>query len=475
MNIYKRAIVVGILLSALGSIQDCLGAGAPPPVRKGMMGYLKEWPRTTAAVGGLALYAGYGLLSSYTPDSLAVPVVIAGACGLGAHYLPKLKLPGLWRVASDLNTIAEKDGLKGVVRQGAKDFAGGIGEGLQQDLAAPTIKEIKEELGPSLNTINDGLKNMGFTLLKAGAGLIALWYGAKVLNGYFETYFNKPRLDVVVKKAPQNGTIGLLNRQIIVEEATRDRLNLFLHTNLKVKQSLMSGNEESRYRTGLLWGPSGCGKRMFAQEMANFARMDYYEVPWSSFLKFKDGEASRAIEEFFKHEVIKSQNGAVVYIDNAQMLFNAAAYAPGVPSQLGMIRSALIENIEARSSKFIVIFGMTSKPVLTQDTALLVDDIIEVSLPKLAERKRLLKYYRDLYFKTEAVSEESAQLADTILGDATLENLAKRLDKASSAEIASFMNTLKIEAMLPTSEGLTPGLIDQLINRSEHRLAATIG
>ena len=118
-----------------------------------------------------------------------------------------------------------------------------------------------------------------------------------------------------------------LTRQIIVEEPTRDRLNLFLHNRILGQTSVLSGNEDARFRTALLWGPAGCGKRMFAQEMANFARMDYYEVPWSSFQKFKEGDASRAIEEFFKHEVMKSQNGAVVYIDNAQMLFKVLLLA----------------------------------------------------------------------------------------------------------------------------------------------------
>lgn len=445
-----------------------------------LMSHLHKWRGTAFFVGGLVAYGGYSVASAYIPESLVTPLALAGLAGAGAKLLPNIFGKGMRKVFSDVNAIAEEQGLRGVVREVAKDAAGGIGQGIRNDLADPLVTRIGEELEPAVNKINGGIekfsgriKNIGYTLLGVGAGLIALWYGAKILNNYYETYVNKPRLDVVVKKASQNGAIGMLSRQIIVDEPTRDRLNLFLHTNLKVKQSIMSGNEEARYRTGLLWGPSGCGKRMFAQEMANFARMDYYEIPWSSFLKFKEGDAGRAIEEFFKHEVTKSINGAVIYIDNAQMLFSPLA-SGSMPSAHAMIRSALIENIEARSSRFLVIFGMTSKPTLAQDTALIVDDIVEISLPKLAERKRLLKYYRDLYFKGEGIQEETAQAVQRMLDDNALENLAKRLDKASASEIASFMNTLKIEAMLPTSEGLTPALVAQLIGRAEHRFEAAI-
>ncbi len=91
------------------------------------------------------------------------------------------------------------------------------------------------------------------------------------------------------------------------------------------------------------------------------------------------------------------------------------------------MRTTLIEQLEARSAKFLVIFGMTNKPSLAQDTALIVDDVIEISLPKLQERKKILKHYRDLYFNGEGISEETAQAVNTMLDDNALDNLAKRL------------------------------------------------
>lgn len=450
-----------LLILALGFLASSnLHAGAAPAPAGEKTAF---WGTSTGGMAAAAGTLGVSLVVSYLPDFMGpTSLVLAAVAGLGTYYGPKIMAhKGLSRVVSDINALAERDGLKAVVEQTAKDAASGVGKGISENLVDPTGKSIKENIVP-----------VGLIAVGIGASLITLWYGAKFINTAFENYVNKPHLDVVVKKTSQHSMLGTLSRQIVVDEATRDRLNLFLHTNLKVKQSIMSGNEESRFRTALLWGPSGCGKRMFAQEMAHFARMDYYEIPWSSFQKFKEGEATRAIEEFFKYEVTKSPDGAVIYIDNAHMLFSQTLAVGAVPSQYTMIRNALIENLEARSSKYLVIFGVTSKPVLAQDTALIIDDIIEISLPKIAERKRLLKEYRDLYFKkSDAKFQDAVQ---KMLDDQALENLAKRLDRASAAELASFMNTLKIEASLPTSEGLTPALIAQLINRCEQRFGEAI-
>lgn len=423
--------------------------------------WLEKNPWVGPAVGGGLAALSYG--SSWVfPHASSVTLPLAVLVGAGIYYGPKVD--GLIRILKDLNNKAKKDGWKGVVRDTAEDASGGVGRGLKKNLSDPLVKEIKKNVGP-----------IALTGLAIGGGLIALWYGAKILNNYYEKHVNKPRLDVVVTPASQQGLFGTLTRQIIVDEPTRERLNLFLLTNFKVKQSNMTGNEDARFRTALLWGPAGCGKRMFAlEEMARFAHMDFYAVPWSSFQKFKEGEASRAIDEFFKHEVTKSPDGAIIYIDNAQMLFGPTLSAGTMPPQYAAVRNALIENLEARSSKFIVIFGMTNKPILAQDSALIVDDVIEISLPKLAERKKILKYYRDLYFNVSSISEETHQAVQRMLDDTALENLAKRLDKASASELASFMNTLKIEASLPTSEGLTPGLVAQLVSRSEHKFEEMI-
>ncbi len=477
MKQYANYVFLALLLGGAGSSSTNLYAAAVAPT-EGKKEEVKQKENKKEKSGwqeyfvnnGVALAAGAGTgLSLYHVPSVAVPYVAAGAAvTLGIKLLEKIReSKGIRRLWSDANTIAENDGLNGLWKAGGKAAAAGIGEGMKENLVDPTGKQIK-------NWMDENFKPIAFTVLGVGAGLIGLWYGAKILNNYFEKHINKPRLDVIIKKASSQGMLGTLTRQIVVDDPTRIRFNLFLHTNFKVKQSIISGNEDARFRTALLWGPSGCGKRMFAQEMAHFAGMDYYEIPWSSFQKFKEADASRAIEEFFKREVTKSTNGAVIYIDNAQMLFTPMLSTGATPSPYALIRSALIENIEGRSSRFSVIFGMTGKPVLAQDTALMIDDIIEVSLPKVAERKRLLKTYRDLYFMTPNISEETQQAVQRMLDDQTLENIAKRLDKASASELASFMSTLKIEATLPTSEGLTPSLVSQLIARAEHRFEEAI-
>ena len=519
MNNYRKYLLLASIFVGIGSFSGVYaaeGAEVVPPKSKygcgGILGtagkYLNKW-RGTLGVGlsafglaytyqnnpdmlisGLPYALGAGTAYGYNKvtdvfgrmnqklDDVAVGVREAAAGVQGAAQDVRGNIdnivgsPTYQRVRDDIVAQVAVDGVSQVFRVGARAGAEGVGQGMNQELVIPAINDIARRVEPYKENI-DGISNFfkGFTWKKTllvSAGVIALWYGARMVHGYVENYLNKPHLDVVIKKAPMSGTIGTLRRQMIFAPATRDRLNVFLKANLAIKQSIMAGSDGATYRNLLLYGPSGSGKRMYAEEVAHFARMDFHPLPWSLFNKFKDGDATRAIEQFFKHDIKKSEeNGAVIFIDNAHILFSNAR--PAGDTVTAHIINALVKFTENRSNEFLVIFGMSTKPSLARDTMLIVDDIVEITLPALAERKKLLRNYRDLYFRSSEISEEKVTDALTMLDDNTLDNLAQRLDKASAAELAAFMKTLKIESELPASDGLTPELIAQLVSRSENR------
>ena len=82
--------------------------------------------------------------------------------------------------------------------------------------------------------------------------------------------------------------------------------------------------------------------------------MEFYEITASAFIKFKDGDAARAIEEFFTKEVDTTTQGAIVFIDNASMFF---AKRKTSDASVRMV-TAFIEQIQKRSDKYMVIFSM---------------------------------------------------------------------------------------------------------------------
>jgi len=381
---------------------------------------------------------------------------------------------GPGKFVKELNEASRAGGATHVARTMGGALFGGMSAAAKVELVDPTVADIARRAAPAgheIKQLTGQLRNLFWTGLGVGTGLIACWFGSRIAYNYLEKYMNKPKLDYTHKKAQSNGTLGTLSRQITVAPETRTRLNTFLRTNLKMKESIYNEKSGALYRNLALYGPNGSGKRMFAQEMAHFARMDFYEIQWSAFNKFSaDGAAVQAIDRFFKQDMHASPNGAVIYIDNAQLLFSDMR--PSVGSGLThatQVIDALIAHTEVRSNKYMVIFGMTSKPTLSRDILPIVDDIVEITLPGLVERKAILKTYRDLYFKQSIVQESIMDGVRQYLQDTDLDKIAAKLDKASASDIESFMKTLKIEAELPVSDGLTPELISSLLDRMVSR------
>ncbi len=509
MKNYMRYFVLALLVGGIG-ISDKLFAADGPVVGDGQ----KTWGQTyekwrIPAFTGVAIpaaYLGARKVAEYVPSEYMWVGAVAGLGVAGARYIPGLyrstkakvkkiyqSAEGLRTVANEMNDLARDGGLKNVMKTYGKATFEGMSEAFTEKAIDPTIKKVGTKIKPwgesvskAFGKVETAVKGFAWKTLAVGVGIIAAGYGLYRAHKYYEKHINKPRLDVVVKKAELNGIMpGSKIRRVIAPEETRKRLDKYLLYNLRIKRANSPENpangssyydgfddmQEAYYSNLALIGPHGSGKRMFAQEMAQCARMDYYEVPWSSFNKFKEGEAAQAIELFFKEGVMKSKNGAVIYIDNAQMIFNNSG-AEGVTSaNATSIINALVAATENRSSKYLVIFGMPMRSRFDRGMLLIVDDVLEIPLPELGERKKLLRQYRDLYFtdKSYALSEKTEQAVETLLNDQELDKIAQRIDKASAAEFAGFMKTLKIESELPASEGLTPGLIKHLIKCSEQR------
>ena len=75
--------------------------------------------------------------------------MLAGATALGVKYIPKVFAhKGIQKVVKDVNDIAEKGGFKAVMKEGAKDAAAGVGEGIKENLADPIGKAIKRNIKP---------------------------------------------------------------------------------------------------------------------------------------------------------------------------------------------------------------------------------------------------------------------------------------------------------------------------------------
>jgi ATPase family AAA domain-containing protein 3A/B len=236
---------------------------------------------------------------------------------------------------------------------------------------------------------------------------------------------------------------------MIFNSATSKKLKEVLEgaRNAKIKKDY--------FKNILLYGPPGSGKRMFAEQLALYTNMDFYEISWMALNKYKGAEV---IDRFFKKDAIKSSHGAVIYIDNAQLLFSEASSS--LASEMGTVVSSLIEHCQQPSTQYIVIFGIPEKPVINSYNSSVIDpyQIIGITRPGYDERLKLLRLYRDQYFDKLSVE------VNTVLSDEGLQMLARDLDKATAAELVNFMKTVKNKSELPTSEGLKAVFDEELHN-----------
>ena len=399
-----------------------------------------------------------GIAASYQWPWLN-PVVMTVGTGITAS--------GLMYVATEKRLLNERVGNEFNEAMNRPGDQGGM-----RGLADVTVGPVVDALGRSLtkNLVNPLWSKITSPKTIAGAtAFVGLCFVMRYGWGRVEAFLHQPQLSYSVKKAPLRGSGGTLRRKMIFDPDTRDRLNTTLGTTLAVKTSIQEGSDSAVFDPLLLYGPAGSGKGMFAEELAYYARMDFYRVPWSSFSKLKAGEVDQAIEKFFSKDIVSSPNGAIVFIDNAQMLFSDRHTYERASAQMSQVMNALVEYTERRSNQYMIVFGVPIKPTKSPDRILVVDNEVEIPLPALPERKKLLELYRDEYFKPDLTGEVKTLLLREILNSTMIELIANRLNRASPAELAAFMKTLKIESELPTSGGLSKELIEAILRRSEKR------
>lgn len=339
----------------------------------------------------------------------------------------------------------------------ARAFTKGAGEEAYQAFVKPSLEDSYEQfVKPSLQ---HGLK----TVLIGGAGLITAWFASKLIWQWIEGHLNRPRLDFKVTRAPTTlgGSVHDKPLEVVFEPGVTNRLNHVCQMTALIKNKIKTG-ESSAFRNLLLYGPPGSGKRKIAEKIAEYCQMEFYEIAASAFIKFKDGDAARAIEDFFAKEVNKTTQGAIVFIDNASMFFTKRKNSD---ASVRMV-TAFIEQLQKRSDKYMVILSMPTKPTHTDETAVLIDDEIAISRPGLVERKKILALYRDKFFlSAKGLPATLLTSARESLSDEKLEEIARKLSKALPAELYSFMEALRLEASLPSEGVVSPDLIDRIVAR----------
>jgi transitional endoplasmic reticulum ATPase len=177
----------------------------------------------------------------------------------------------------------------------------------------------------------------------------------------------------------------------------------------------------------LLYGPPGTGKTMLAKAVATESQANFISIKGPEFRSKWVGESEKAVRETFR----KARQAApsVVFLDEIDSI---------APSRGGMssdshvtervISQILTELDGLESLNDVMVIAATNRPDII-DAALLrpgrFDRLIEIGLPDEEARKEILKIHTS-----------KKPLAD----DIDLEDIAKRTDKFSGADLGAVVN-----------------------------------
>lgn len=192
----------------------------------------------------------------------------------------------------------------------------------------------------------------------------------------------------------------------------------------------------------LLYGPPGTGKTLMAKAIAGESGVPFYAVSGSDFVQMYVGVGASRIRQLFQKA--KKAQKAVIFIDEIDAIGkkrgNAATQGNDERDQT--LNALLTEMSGFNSNSGIVVIAATNR-LETLDEALVrpgrFDRLIEIGLPDIKARKRILNLHLDNKPVHSLVDTDKLARETVYFSGAMLENLANE-----AAIIAANKNESKI-------------------------------
>lgn len=273
-------------------------------------------------------------------------------------------------------------------------------------------------------------------LLVAGVGLFFLV--RKNSNG------NKPLMKDAAK--PQKGdafiTLGQVAGNVEAKSMVGDIIDF-------IKEPEKYSAVGARMPKGvLLYGPPGTGKTLMAKAIAGEAGVPFYAMSGSDFVQMYVGVGASRIRSLFNKA--KKSEKAVIFIDEIDAIGKKRARnANASNDERDQTLNALLTEMSGfHENKGIVVIGATNR-LDTLDDALLrpgrFDRQIEIGLPDVNARKKILKLYGDKKPLSEDVDMDTLAKKTVYFSGAMLENLLNESAINAANEKSQYIKNDHIE------------------------------
>ena len=294
-----------------------------------------------------------------------------------------------------------------------------------------------------------------------------LYYGTPAVVRAVERIWTRPKLIISSsKKTLWQKIFGtkIQETPMIFSPDLEKRLNNIVEITSNIQKKINSGSTNVKYRNLMLYGAPGTGKTLFATELAKRSGMEYVCMSGSSFSKFKDGEGIEALDELFAWA--QKSKGLLIFIDEAETFLSKRENMD--PQSKGyQLLNNFLNYTGTRSDKFMLVFATNHKDALDSAMYRRIDDLIEIPLPGIAERIRLLNLYKNIILLDEQHN-ESAFIASVknILTAKKIEEIAEQTVGLSGGEIEGIINTIKTDADICNPAILSNELVNTAVKHA---------
>ena len=327
----------------------------------------------------------------------------------------------------------------------------------KESILKPTVDEAHKfkdatvkEADRLFDRLSETIKTGALWTVGGAAAIFSIWYAYKFLWNHVEKALHKPAIPL---RSAHPGFFGRIKnffsssesftpRPLFFAPELKDRLQGILDIALDTARRIQAGDKTATYSNLLLWGPSGTGKRSYAQqltrELAQAANMDYVFLDGAFFAPVKNGTPLERIDTLFEKVQNNSRN-TIIFIDQAKFLLSKH-------HTTDVIMERFLKYAKEHSNKYMIIF--TTAPIhIAEEVKGIIGDSVEIGLPELPQIIDILKHYRDtLLINNTANPSSLVESAQKTLVDESIESLAQELKGFSCRDLENIIKAIQDKA-----------------------------
>jgi ATPase family AAA domain-containing protein 3A/B len=319
----------------------------------------------------------------------------------------------------------------------------------------------------------------GLTIAIGVTSLIAR-HGIDFAYTMIKQALTTPKLIIASSKKSMYQRLLSLFRQeapetpMIFDPILEARLNKIAKVTSTIHAKIKQGKSNIKYRNLMLYGPPGTGKTMFATELAKRSGLEYAFMSGSSFSKFKEGGAIEALDELFSWA--NKSNGLLIFIDEAES-FLSKRENMDPQSKAYQVLNNFLNYTGTSSNKFMLVFATNHKDSLDSAMYRRINDLVEMPLPGLSERVRVLTLYKNkILMDVKQNGQLFVNSVATVLNQKAIWTIANKTKGLSNGDLEAIINSIKTDADIMEPSVVTTDLVDTVVQQAiDKHVAFTVG